>query len=157
MRIVFNHKFGQQELNDIQHHTVEALDVNINEYDNMFPDIAQLKCVSYKPYSKYMEQFKSLYKHFSTNSYQLEFICIVRWMCIYEYMKKNNITRAFICDSDVLIYDNINNLDELYLKKYEYMLCTSSTKNVTGGQSIWNLDKIEQFVIFVFKFYKTHF
>jgi hypothetical protein len=45
--------------------------ININEYDNIFPDIAQLKCVSYKPYSKYMEQFKSLYKHFSTNSYQL--------------------------------------------------------------------------------------
>jgi hypothetical protein len=35
MHIVFNHKFGQQELNDIQHHTVEALDVNIDEYDNM--------------------------------------------------------------------------------------------------------------------------
>ena len=41
MRIVFNHKFGQQELNDIQHHTVEALDVNINEYDNMLATISK--------------------------------------------------------------------------------------------------------------------
>ena len=110
----------------------------INERDNMYPDLP-IKCVSYHNYNNLMNNFNSLYKHFSTNSQQLEFICIIRWMCIYEYMKSNNIERAFICDSDVLIYDNIAKIDNQYLSTYEFMLCSSGSKNITGGQSIWNI------------------
>jgi hypothetical protein len=126
----------------------------LNEHDNMFPNI-NVKCVNYKKYSTYLTQFKSLYKHYSTNSYQLEFICIVRWMCIYEYMKKHKIKRAFICDSDVLIYDNITMIDKKYLHEYEFMLCSSPSKNLTGGQCIFNFEILQRFIIFIFKFYKT--
>lgn len=126
----------------------------INERDNMYPDLP-IKCVSYHNYNKLMNNFNSLYKHFSTNSQQLEFICIIRWMCVYEYMKSNNIERAFICDSDVLIYDNITKIDNQYLSTYEFMLCSSGSKNVTGGQSIWNIESLNKFILFIFKFYTT--
>jgi hypothetical protein len=70
-------------------------------------------------------------------------------------MKKHNIKRAFTCDSDVLIYDNIHEIDRQYLHTNDFMLCSSSSKNVTGGQSIWNFDKLQEFIIFIFKFYNT--
>ena len=35
MQVIFNHKFGQQELNDIQHYSVEATNVNKNEYEEL--------------------------------------------------------------------------------------------------------------------------
>ena len=70
-------------------------------------------------------------------------------------MKENNIKRAFICDSDVLIYDNIHNINDKYLYSYNFMLCSSSSKNLTGGQSIWNVDKLQEFIKSIFKFYTT--
>jgi len=126
----------------------------INENDNMYPDL-NVKCVSYRKYYNNIEEFAKIYKHFSKNSHQLELICIIRWLCVYNYMKLNNIERAFICDSDVLIYDNITDINNSYLKDYDFMLCSSPSKNLTGGQSIWNVDKLQEFTEFIFKFYKT--
>ena len=111
-------------------------------------------CVNYQKYASRISEFQKLYKHFSTNSYQLELICIIRWFVVYDYMKEFKIERAFICDSDVLIYDNIEKIDNEYLKSYDFMLCSSHSKDVTGGQSIWNFNKLQDFVIFCFKFYK---
>ena len=111
-------------------------------------------CVHFQKYASRISEFQKLYRHFSTNSYQLELICIIRWFVVYDYMKEFKIERAFICDSDVLIYDNIEKIDNEYLKSYDFMLCSSHSKDVTGGQSIWNFNRLQDFVIFCFKFYK---
>ena len=112
-------------------------------------------CINYSKYIHRIFEFKKLYKHFSTNSYQLELICIIRWFIVYDYMKEMKIKRAFICDSDVLIYENLTEIDFKYLKDYDFMLCSSHSKDVTGGQSIWNLNKLEDFVKFCFNFYES--
>jgi hypothetical protein len=111
-------------------------------------------CVDFKKYANRINEFQKLYKHFSTNSYQLELICIIRWFVVYDYMKEFEIHRAFICDSDVLIYDNIANIDNEYLKAYDFMLCSSHSKDLNGCHSIWNFNNLQDFVIFCFKFYK---
>lgn len=111
-------------------------------------------CIDFKKYCNRIDEFQKLYRHFSTNSYQQELICIIRWIIIYNYMKEFKIKRAFICDSDVFIYDNITNIDKDYLSSYDFMLCSSHSKDVTGGQSIWNFSNLQNFVIFCFKFYK---
>lgn len=113
-----------------------------------------ITAIPYQKYTSLAKKFELLYKHFSTNSYQLELICIVRWMYIYEYMKEKNIQKAFICDSDVLLYANISDIVETYLNEDMY-LCSSGSKNITGGQSIFTLKKLEDFVSFVFHFYQT--
>lgn len=118
-----------------------------------FSNNTNCKIVNYNKYTERATTFKKMYKHYSTNSYQLELICILRWFCVYEYMEKHDIKRAFICDSDVLIYDTITSIDTKYLKDNDYMLCSSSSKNVTGGQSIWNINKLKEFVDFIFEFY----
>lgn len=120
---------------------------NYFNYNNVFS-------INFNEYSLFTNKFKNIYKHFSSNPYNYELICICRWFCIYEYMKKNNIDSAFICDSDVLIYDNISNIIKNYLKEDMY-ICTSSSKNVTGGQSFFHLEKLEKFVEFCFEFYNT--
>ena len=119
-------------------------------------DIAEDNCIieNYSKYSTYLDTFKSLYKHFSTNSHQLEFICIIRWMCICKYMEEKNIEKAFICDSDVLIYDDINKIVNRYLPNDMY-LCSSGSKNLTGGQSLFSQKTLKKFVDFTMEFYKT--
>ena len=61
--------------------------------------------------------FANIYKHISPNNYPFEKICIERWIIIYNFMVKYNIEKAFICDSDVLVYCNIDNIVEIFCKK----------------------------------------
>jgi len=127
----------------------------LNDNPNNFRDLISDKCniVDYRNYFTNANIFQKMYKHFSTNNIQLEFICIIRWMCIYEYMKKHRIIRGFIMDSDVLVYDNIKEIDEKYLKDKELMLCSSSSKNLSGSASIFNFMKLREFIGFIFEFY----
>ena len=154
--IIIFHIGNQKYLHDcinsaIKHdNTVHIL----NDNPDNFQQSEKLTVCKYNEYSTYSNFFKSLYKHYSTNSYQLEFICIIRWMCICKYMEDKNIEKAFICDSDVLIFDNINNIINKYLPEDMY-LCTSGSKNVTGGQSLFTLKKIKEFVNFILRFYNT--
>ena len=129
--------------------------VLLNDNPNNFKDLISDKCniVDYRNYFTNANIFQKMYKHFSTNNLQLELICIIRWMCIYEYMKKHRIIRGFIIDSDVLVYDNIKDIDEKYLKDKELMLCSSSSKNLTGSASIFNFMKLREFIGFIFEFY----
>ncbi len=160
MPIIIFH-IGNQEYVKVCLQQLKRYDNNVillNDNPANFQEFKTDSCniVNYKDYFINANKFIPKYKHFSSNSQQLELICILRWICIYDYMEKYNIKRAFICDSDVLIYDNINTINNIYLKEYDFMLCSSSSKNLTGGQSIWNFEKIEQFVNFIFKFYEMN-
>tara|TARA_Y100000816_G_C26013432_1_gene529890 strand:- start:342 stop:1088 length:747 start_codon:yes stop_codon:yes gene_type:complete len=108
-------------------------------------------------YFKSASKFIPMFKNFSTNSASFELICIIRWMCICEYMETHNIERAFIHDTDVLIFDNMTKLNETYFKNYDFMLCSSATKNLAGCLSIWDLSKLKEFIDFIFEFYESQF
>ena len=123
--------------------------------DSNYLNNFKIKVVDYTKYVKYGVQLQKTFKNYSTNSPQIEFLCVLRWLVVYQYMKENNINRAFICDSDVLIYDDISELNEKYLKDYNFMLCSSPSKNLTGGQSIWNIEELGKFKDFVINFYGT--
>ena len=121
---------------------------------NAYQDLP-ITVVDYKKYNQYDNVLKQLYVHLSPNSEQLEYICIQRWFCIYSYMRKHHIARAFICDSDVLLFDNISKINKKYLASFDYMLCSSPSNNITGGQSIWNIAHLNQFIQFVLHFYRS--
>lgn len=127
----------------------------LNDNPDNYKDIQSpnFKCVNYSNYSKNADRFSKLFKNFSTNNSEIELICIQRWLYVEYYMKLHKINRAFVCDSDILIFDNINKINSKYLNKYDYMLCSSPSKNLTGGQSIWNLNKISEFSEFTINFY----
>jgi hypothetical protein len=58
-------------------------------------------------YNDSAEKFKTVYKHFSTNGYEFELVCIQRWYILNEFLKKNKIERCLYIDSDVLVYCDV--------------------------------------------------
>jgi hypothetical protein len=67
-----------------------------------------LSHVDIRQFSKSADQFKNIYKHFSTNGYEFELICIQRWYILNDFLKKKNIERCLYIDSDVLVYCDID-------------------------------------------------
>lgn len=64
--------------------------------------------VNMKNYSSSANDFAKFYKHYSTNPYHYELFCIQRWFILNEYMNEKNIDKCFVCDTDVMIYSNID-------------------------------------------------
>ena len=106
--------------------------------------------------SKTLDKFNKLYKHISPNNILFEKICIQRWFYIAEFMKEKKINKAFICDSDVLLYCNINNLVNKYYKDDLYFVSMNDKIPVNACQSIWTLDKLNKFINFIVEFYEKN-
>lgn len=121
--------------------------------------------VDYRKYeSKSIIDFENLYEHFSTNCYEIELICITRWFYLYNYMNHNNINRAFIMDTDVMVFDDLSRIDHQFLNDFSYMLCSGPKQkdrdkkivfSITGGQSLWSIRSLCDFVSFCTSFYTT--
>jgi hypothetical protein len=58
-------------------------------------------------YEKYINNFSSVYEHLSTNDYNYELFCFLRWFILKEHMEKNNLDVVFYVDSDVMLYSDI--------------------------------------------------
>ena len=105
--------------------------------------------------SELLEKFDKLYKHISPNNIPFEKICIQRWFYIAEFMKKQQINKAFVCDSDVLLYCNINEVVNKYYKDDFYFVTMNDKIPVNACQSIWTLKKINEFINFIINFYEN--
>jgi len=101
----------------------------------------------------YNDKFHSNYQHISPNNEAFEKICIERWISVYNLMKKEKILKAFVCDSDVLIYTNISDIVNKYYKNDIYISTTSSKIKVSAAMSIWTQDKLKEFIDFITHFY----
>lgn len=66
------------------------------------------KFYSIENYWKECDEFKSIYQHMSTNRHDYELFCIQRWFVLKNFMQENNITDCCYVDSDVLLFENIN-------------------------------------------------
>ena len=83
------------------------------------------KHVFLKDYWNMANDFAQVYTHLNSTSVEYELFCYQRWFCVYEYMKAHNLEDVFSLDSDVLVYDNLNDLHAL-LKNYPFAI---SAKN----------------------------
>ena len=70
---------------------------------------------NYKDYFNYANEFIEIYQHFSTNHYWYELFCFTRWFVLYEFVTKHKIDKFFLIDSDVLLFENIQNIEQTYL------------------------------------------
>ncbi len=59
-------------------------------------------------YADLAKKFAQHYLHLSPNPHGFELFCIQRWFILEEFMKKKHIDRCFYCDSDVLLYGDVN-------------------------------------------------
>lgn len=78
-------------------------------------------------------EFAKVYIHMNATSIEYELFCYQRWFCVYEYMKKHNLTDVFSLDSDVLVYDNLDNLRNV-LSKYDFAV---SAKQLNAENPGW--------------------
>lgn len=60
-----------------------------------------------KKYEKYLKQFSDIYEHLSTNDYNYELFCFLRWFILKEHMEENNLEVVFYVDSDVMLYVDV--------------------------------------------------
>lgn len=91
------------------------------------------KHVFLKDYWNMANDFAQVYTHLNSTSVEYELFCYQRWFCVYEYMKAHNLEDVFSLDSDVLVYDNLNDLHAL-LKNYPFAI---SAKNLDAENPGW--------------------
>jgi hypothetical protein len=90
-------------------------------------------------------KFKSIYKHLSTNTYELELIWIQRWFALNEIMKKKQFERMVILDSDCMLFSDISKDWDL-LKGYDFALINIICPAVTFVCNPTALQKLCDFI-----------
>jgi len=59
-----------------------------------------------------VQPFIKVYHHLSKNPIDFELKCFLRWGIMKKLMEVNRYDRVFYCDSDVLLYVNVNSMPE---------------------------------------------
>ena len=102
-------------------------------------------------YSKSSNEFENIYVHKSKNPFNYELICLQRWLIILEYMGKNDIDSCRQVDSDVLVFCNLNQYANKYLKWYDFC-CVG----ISWWMFYWNRKWLNEFKKFLFDTYKNN-
>lgn len=58
-------------------------------------------------YTLYCNEFVQLYEHKSTNGYDYELFCFLRWFILKDFMETHHLETIFYIDSDVMLYVNV--------------------------------------------------
>ena len=105
-------------------------------------------------YSRGSCDFAKIYQHKSTNPYEYELFCYQRWFVLKEFMETNDLNRVFYCDSDVMLYCNV----EEEFKNYspENFLIGYWGAAGSGHSSYFSLTQIQNFCNYMTFFYE-HF
>lgn len=100
----------------------------------------------------YIKQFQEKYVHMSTLPYDFEYFCFERHFIVYEYAKKNHLDQFVIMDSDVLVYDLIDN------NNFTNCECASSWTGegaVSPHFTYIKIDVLESFLKFCIEIYSN--
>lgn len=79
-------------------------------------------------------EFIAIYKHLSSNPYNYELVCFVRWFVIRNFVKEQKFDKLFVTDSDVLLFCDISMEREKTFANFRITL----THNVSAGISFIN-------------------
>ncbi len=101
----------------------------------------RVKNVNIIPIEEYhfdkIDEFNSLYNYDSNNFWT---VAATRLFYIENFMKKNNIENVFHFENDVLIYEDISNIKDKFVKNYDNIAITTGgpDKSMTGFMFIKN-------------------
>jgi hypothetical protein len=68
--------------------------------------------------------FKSIYKHTSTNPYDYELTCFLRWIYFKKLREKIN-SNLMVIDSDILLFSKMSDIEKIFDDKIEFLDCPS--------------------------------
>lgn len=100
------------------------------------------------------KKFLKVYKYLSLNKEEFELRCFERYFYVCEYCLKFNIQKFILCDSDLLIYEDIS---EYFLnKKRAFSRIETGNKDswaLSPHCSLWSLEDIISFTRFMIEYY----
>lgn len=81
--------------------------LNVNEnYPITVPGVNDVDVTGF--YKKSCGPIRDSYKHLSTNQPEFELFCMERFFVLKDFMISNSIESAFLVETDVLIFENLN-------------------------------------------------
>jgi hypothetical protein len=99
-------------------------------------------------YTEGLQEFQKVYQHMSINPYDYELFCFQRWFVIRDFVRKEGFTHFLCLDSDVLLYCNVDEVFNQYLK-YDFTIC----KVMGPCFSLFNkesIDKLCDYMLFLY-------
>jgi len=113
-----------------------------------YPDFVEYHKIS--DYSKSALYFRSIYKHMSKTPESIERFCFERWFILDEFLRVNNLKKAFTIDSDVLLFEDITK-DSINFIEFSFTLAHKAS----GGLVFINSSAaIHRFCKFVLSLYE---
>jgi hypothetical protein len=100
------------------------------------------------------DDLKETYVHRSPNYYAMERHCIRRWAIIESWRWEHACYHSFSCDTDVLIFNNMDDINLNFIPDYEYTMSTPNGHCPTLGACYWNNEKaINCYTSYIFQYY----
>ncbi|HXF74705.1 MAG TPA: hypothetical protein VNN13_01325, partial [Methylomirabilota bacterium] len=100
-------------------------------------------------YFKQAAEFRQVYKHYSTNSFDYELINFQRWFVLREFLIANDLPRCLYLDSDTMLYADVTE----EAKKFQHFDFTLS-QMMSGCTFFLNrLDALTDFCSFLMDIY----
>ena len=109
--------------------------------------------VNIRQYFKSAAEFEKVYQHFSTNPYNYERFCLLRWLVLEEFMLSSGYQEVFVCDSDVLMYADINDINAGMFSTKDAGLAIYGPECASAGISYWKLPALSKFCKLLPTFY----
>lgn len=102
-------------------------------------------------------EFVMVYQHHSGNPDHFECACIARWFAYYDYCQAHGIKDFFTCDSDVLVFCDLDHAANAY-RQFDLTVSKGSEEYrgqcwSVGEMFIFNLDALKEFLKFVLWIY----
>ena len=111
--------------------------------------------INIKDYFTKAAEIAKIYKHYSTNPYAYELFCFQRWIILNETIIKNNIKKVFVCDSDMLLYANIDKLIPTHYNKIDAgFLYNEKNKAFNAAISYWTAEALDDLCSVIFNTYQ---
>jgi hypothetical protein len=108
-------------------------------------------------YSDGVDDFCSVYRHMSTNTPEFEMICMKRWFVLRNFMNRNETGVCYYSDSDVMIYDDLNNVYNNYNQYDAAYTLPESQENyrwtASACCSYWKKNTLNKFCEFIMESY----
>lgn len=67
-------------------------------------------------------KLKDVYEHHSKLGESFEYFCIARWFMLHAFMQQHHLERCIYLDSDILVYDDLNRVENNFAN-YEMTYC----------------------------------
>lgn len=118
--------------------------------------------VEYYHYAEYFQEakvFEPHYSHMCTNHHRFELYNLQEYFVLERFMQDCNLGKMFLCDSDVMLYCDISELED-WLSSYDLACSIPKAQwkyrwSASAHVSYWSLEVLTEFCEFILETYST--